>query len=102
MHKDTSHGTVKSYIIGFVLSIILTFASYFTVSSYGFSIKVTYISLAILAFLQLFVQLVFFLHLTSEEKPRWNLVSFAFTFIITVILAGGSLWVMYHLNANMM
>jgi cytochrome o ubiquinol oxidase operon protein cyoD len=99
---DKSHGTYKSYILGFTLSILLTLGSYFIVTMDNFSPVTAHIGLALLAFLQLIVQLVFFLHLTVESKPRWNLTSFFFTVIITFILVGGSLWVMYNLNYNMM
>lgn len=99
---DNSHGSYKSYIIGFVLSILLTFLAYFLVvqgKMEGFN---PYVLLGILASLQFIVQLIFFLHLASEEKPRWNLQSFVFTFISVVILVVGSLWVMYSLDYNMM
>jgi cytochrome o ubiquinol oxidase operon protein cyoD len=99
---DNSHGTYKSYIIGFVLSLVLTFASYFAVTLGVFEGNKTHIIIALLALAQFFVQLVFFLHLNSEEGPRWNLVSFIFTLIITIILVIGSLWVMYHMNYHMM
>lgn len=101
-HSDNSHGTYKSYIIGFALSIALTLASYFIVTLHNFSVQQTYISITILGVAQLLVQLIFFLHLTSETKPRWNMMSFVFTAIMTFLLAAGSLWVMYNLNNNMM
>lgn len=54
------------------------------------------------AVMQLLVQLVFFLHIRHESTPRWNLVAFIFMFIFLLIIVVGSLWVMHHLNYNMM
>jgi cytochrome o ubiquinol oxidase subunit IV len=55
----------------------------------------------VLALLQLFVQLVFFLHLGKEASPRWNLLAFSFAAIVVVIVVGGTLWIMYDLDHNM-
>ena len=58
-------------------------------------------ALAVLAITQLLVQLVFFLHIDKERKPRWNLAVLLFAALIVFIIVGGSLWIMYHLNYNM-
>lgn len=101
---DAGRGTQKSYIIGFVLSLILTITAYLfvlrhvdshhLVFSDGFLVALV----STLAISQLFVQLVFFLHLGRESKPRWNLVVMAFALIVVVILVFGSLWIMSNLN----
>lgn len=101
-HADNSHGNYKSYFLGFSLSIILTLIAYFIVVNGSLPAFKTHIILGALASLQLLVQLIFFLHLASEEKPRWNLKSFIFTFITVIIVIVGSLWVMYNLDYNMM
>lgn len=102
MKNNMDTYSYKSYIIGFVLSLLLTLASYEVVVGHLFSVEGTYLAVVVLALAQFIVQVIFFLHLTSESKPRWNAVSFAFTLIITFILVAGSLWVMYNLNHNMM
>ena len=100
-------GLLKFYIIGFILSIMLTLAAYFPITLYVNShhkvlnpIFVTVLIL-ILAFIQLIVQLLFFLHLGKETKPRWKLVVFIsfLGIILTIVLA--SMWIMQHLNYNM-
>lgn len=102
IYQNKSHGSYKSYLIGFIVSLFLTLIPYIVVV-YGLtSVRNTYIILTCFALLQFIVQLVFFLHIGSEEGPRFNLLSLIFTLIITVILVGGSLWVMYNMNANMM
>ena len=55
-----------------------------------------------IALVQLVVQLIFFLHLLNESKPRWNLIFFISTIGIILIVVVGSVWIMNHLNYNMM
>jgi cytochrome o ubiquinol oxidase subunit IV len=57
--------------------------------------------LLIVAILQLIVQLIFFLHLIHESKPRWNLLFFISTIGIILIMIIGGIWIMNHLNYNM-
>jgi len=89
----------KSYLIGFVLSAVLTFAATEFILVNGTSYT-AWIIIA-LAIIQLFVQLIFFLHLGSEKAPRWNLVIFISTVGMVLIVVVGSLWIMRHLNYNM-
>ncbi|MDB5187256.1 MAG: cyoD [Candidatus Saccharibacteria bacterium] len=97
---------IISYSIGFLSSIILTVIAYAVVVHDVFtdfwSPAAIAIILAVLASLQLVIQLLFFLHLGDEEKPRWKLLSFIFAFIILGIVVFGSLWIMFDLNARMM
>lgn len=94
--------SVKTYVTGFALSVALTLLAYQAVVGHWFS-EVGLIAFVMgLAVVQLVVQLVFFLHLGSESKPRWNLISFLFMFLVLVIIVGGSLWIMANLNYNMM
>ncbi|KZC92566.1 cytochrome o ubiquinol oxidase subunit IV, partial [Stenotrophomonas maltophilia] len=58
-----SHGTVKSYLIGFVLAVVLTVIPFWMVMSGDFSRTVNGVVIAITAVLQMLVHLVFFLHL---------------------------------------
>jgi cytochrome o ubiquinol oxidase subunit IV len=100
-------GSVRSYTFGFSLSIIMTIASFgiysFYQNSQQFMPVEIYIALLIsLAVLQLFVQLIFFLHLGHEKGPRWNLVFLLSTVSIFIMVVVGSIWIMYHLNYNMM
>lgn len=94
--------TMKSYIIGFVLSLVLTLVAYFAVTE-GWVSGTGLIALIMgLASIQFVVQLFFFLHLGNESKPRWQLAAFLFMFLVLVIIVGGSLWIMANLNYNMM
>jgi len=84
---------LKSYIIGFVLCILLTLAAYF---SRSVPLLLTF------AFVQAAVQMVLFLHLGQEPRPYWNTIFFILMVTIVVILIGGSLWIMYNLNYHTM
>lgn len=89
---------ISHYIIGFTLSLALTLTAYILVVNKYFSSKATLALIMALAIVQLFVQLIFFLHLGSEAKPRLKLAIFSFTLLVVLIVVGGSIWVMSHLN----
>jgi len=97
--------TLKSYAIGFALSVVLTLAAFFIVlypayfhMGYGAIVP----SIIILAIIQLLVQLIFFMHLANETGPRWKLAVLISTVGIVLIVVVGSIWIMNHLNYNMM
>lgn len=94
--------TLRSYVIGYVLSIQLTLIAFCCVSIKFFANTNTHILLAGLAITQLLVQSVCFLRLNNSTEGKWNLLPFLFVIIIITILAGGSLWIMHNLNYNMM
>lgn len=103
--QKIEYGTYKSYSIGFLLSLLLTFAAYFLainpwLSRYSGWIQDSAISFA--ATVQAVIQLLLFLNLIAEPRPRWNLVVFLFMLLVVAILVIGSLWIMYHLNYNLM
>ncbi|HSI20672.1 MAG TPA: cytochrome o ubiquinol oxidase subunit IV [Verrucomicrobiae bacterium] len=100
-HTEAGHGTLTSYSIGFALSIILTLIPYFFVANHMLNGAALVWSVVTLALVQLFVQLVFFLHLGRDSKPRWNLVVFVFTILVVLILVFGTLWIMKNLDYNM-
>jgi len=106
-HADMGHGSVLSYVIGFVLSILLTLVAYVVVylhthtSHEEFSHLFLRIVIAVTAVIQLFVQLIFFLHMGRESKPRWNLMMLLFAVMVVFIVVAGSLWIMNNLNYNM-
>lgn len=99
---EAGNKAMRSYITGFVLSIILTLVPYFIVVNNTFGGANLVYAVVVFGLLQLFVQVVFFLHLHKKSRPHWNLAVFIFTLIIVFILVGGSLWVMNNLKYNMM
>lgn len=96
-----SQKTLGSYLLGFSLSLLLTVAAFAMVQWKWFSEIYLYLALSILALAQLLVQTLYFLRLNVSAEGRWNLLPFLFTLLVIVILAGGSLWIMYNLNYNM-
>jgi len=95
-------GSLATYIIGFVLSVLLTLAAYVSFTSNILSGKELLFALIAPAIAQLLVQLVFFLHLGKESRPRWNLTVFLFMLIMVGIVVIGSLWIMHNLDYHMM
>lgn len=93
--------TIARYGIGFVLSLILTLTAYNLVLYRSTSTWLV-AGLLVMAVVQLIVQLVFFLHLGDEAKPRYKLLSFVFMGGILVIIVVGSIWIMNNLDYNMM
>ncbi len=103
---NQAHGSLKSYSLGFGLSIFLTLVAFLPVLRHVHSHHLIYSDnwlifwVTGLAVVQLVIQLLFFLHLGRESKPRWNLTIFLFMLMVVVIIVAGSLWIMYHLNYN--
>lgn len=88
------HGTRKSYAAGYGLSILLTLAAFWAASALG---GYAAVAIVLLAFLQLVVQLVYFLHMGRESGKDWNTGLLMFTLVIICILVGGTLWIMTNL-----
>jgi cytochrome o ubiquinol oxidase operon protein cyoD len=91
-----------AYATGFVLSLLLTFATYFCVTHFVFPMAVTLILIAALACAQFVIQMMCFLHLGKETESRERLVILGCVAIIVLILVSGSLWIMLSLNGRMM
>lgn len=100
VRHETAHGTVRSYTIGFGLSLVLTLAAYLLVTRDVFSGWTLASALVALALAQLTVQLICFLHLGRESRPRWNLTVMSFAVMVVAILVFGSLWIMQNLRYN--
>lgn len=98
-----SHASVKSYMIGFLLSVILTAIPFGLVmdQTHGFSAQTILAAILALAVVQVFVHVVYFLHMDRSAEQRWNVVAFAFTIMILVIVVSGSVWIMHNATTNM-
>ncbi|MGV1790002.1 cytochrome o ubiquinol oxidase subunit IV [Rhizobium lusitanum] len=100
---EAAHGTFKSYMTGFVLSVILTAIPFWLVMGKVFSDPaVTGAIVMIFGAIQIVVHMIYFLHMNTRSEGGWNMMALIFTIVIVVIALSGSLWVMHHLNANMM
>jgi cytochrome o ubiquinol oxidase operon protein cyoD len=97
-----SHGSVKSYVVGMLLSLVLTFASFGVVMTHAVPKSMGLTAVVVLCVVQLVVQLKYFLHLGSAADQRANTAIFVCTALAIVIIVAGSLWVIHNANVNMM
>lgn len=93
---------VRTYAVGLVLAGALTAVSFYIAHTTLFWTPSIPIALSVLAIAQMGVHLVFFLHLTSGPDNVNNLMALAFGLLIVMLLVFGSLWIMSHLNHNML
>lgn len=100
--KNEWHGTYKSYLLGFIGSIILTLVSFFMVSNQVLTGNALIYTIAGFALLQATIQLLFFLHLGQEATPRFETLIFCFMGCILLIVVVLTLWIMFDLNMRVM
>lgn len=93
---------VRGYLIGLVLATGLSIVSFYIARSTLVWAPSIPIALSVLAIAQMGVHLVFFLHMTSGPDNVNNLMALAFGLLIVMLLVFGSLWIMTHMNHNMM
>lgn len=96
------HYSLKDYTIGFVLAVILTVIPFWLVMGNVLEPGTTKFVILGFAAVQLIVHMVYFLHLNAKSEGGWNMMALLLTAILLVIVLSGSIWVMYHMNANMM
>jgi len=102
-HDHADHGSLKSYATGFILAVLLTVIPFWLVMGKVFDkSSTTGFVLLGLAAVQIVVHMVYFLHMNSKSEGGWTMLALLFTTMVVVIMMSGSLWVMYHLNHNMM
>jgi cytochrome o ubiquinol oxidase operon protein cyoD len=102
-HDAHGHGSMRDYVIGFVLSVILTVIPFWLVMGEVLESRIWTVALIMFfGAIQIVVHMVYFLHMNRKSEGGWILMSLLFTGIIIVIALVGSLWVMHHLDANMM
>ncbi|WP_255494845.1 cytochrome o ubiquinol oxidase subunit IV [Luteibacter sp. Sphag1AF] len=93
---------MRSYAIGFAISLALTLGSFGTVMSGVVPPHLRLGVLVLLAVVQLVVQLIYFLHMGTAKSQRENTAIFLCTGLLIAIIVAGSLWVMHNANVNMM
>ena len=102
-HHEAGHGTYRSYITGFVLSVILTAIPFWLVMGHVLNDpRVLAMIIMGLAFVQIVVHMIYFLHMNTRSEGGWTVLALIFTAVVVFITLSGSIWVMYHMNANMM
>ena len=97
------HGSKQSYLIGFGTSAVLTAIPFWLVMANVLDNPGS-TAAAVIAFavLQILVHTTCFLHVNTQAEGGWTMIAYIFTGVILLITIAGSLWIMYHLNSNMM
>ncbi|MDQ7958931.1 MAG: cytochrome o ubiquinol oxidase subunit IV [Rhodocyclaceae bacterium] len=102
-HDEGPHSTFSGYMIGFVLSIVLTAIPFWLVMNNVIADRtVAVLVLGAFAVVQILVHMVFFLHMNGKVEGGWTMLSTIFTVVFVAIAIAGTLWVMFHMNTNMM
>ncbi|PZQ11950.1 MAG: cytochrome o ubiquinol oxidase subunit IV [Ancylobacter novellus] len=101
-HDGGHHGSLKGYVVGFLLSAILTAIPFWIVMGDVFRQPST-AALVVMAFAvaQIFVHMVYFLHMSPKSEGGWTMLAMIFTGVVVIITLAGSFWIMFHLHANM-
>jgi cytochrome o ubiquinol oxidase operon protein cyoD len=103
---DEDEGNIGSrllgYVVGLGLAILLTATSFFVAGTDLVWQPSIPVAIIVLAIAQMGVHLVFFLHITTGADNTNNVLALAFGLLIVFLVIGGSLWIMDHLNHNMM
>lgn len=98
---NPKQANLQTYVTGFVLSVGLTMAAYLSVVFGSFNGHILLAWLLGLALVQFLVQLIFFLHVGAETKPRWKRLTLVLMIFFVVVVVLGSVWIMYNLNYRM-
>jgi cytochrome o ubiquinol oxidase operon protein cyoD len=101
-NNHSAHGSLKSYIVGFVLSIVLTLLSFGCVMTGMVPHEWIVPGIVVFCIAQVLVQLAFFMHIGTSPEQRENFSIMVFTLLIIAIVVVGSLWVLHNMNVNMM
>ena len=101
-HGGRAHGSIKEYTKGLTCSVALTLIPFSLVMAEIGSTQFIVGVIMVCAAAQILVQLIYFLHMNTSSKQMWNTSSAVFVVVIVAILLIGSLWIMQHLNHNML
>ena len=102
-HDDDLHVTRSDYVKGFILAVILTAIPFWLVMAGVIQNRTTAVLvLGVLAAVQIVVHMVYFLHMNGKIQGGWTMLSTIFTIVFLAVTIIGTLWVMFHMNANMM
>lgn len=100
---DDLHVTQGDYVKGFILAVILTAIPFWLVMGNVIEDRTTAVAvLGLFAVVQIVVHMVYFLHMNGKIQGGWTMLSTIFTVIFVAVGIAGTLWVMYHMNTNMM
>lgn len=97
-----AHASRRTYLIGFLLSVVLTALPFWLVMTGMLAPQVTAAAVVTCAIVQIMVHTFCFLHVNARSEGGWTLMAYVFTAVMVLIVIAGSLWIMHHLDLNMM
>jgi cytochrome o ubiquinol oxidase subunit IV len=100
--ESTPSGSFAMYTTGLAFALLLTAVSFIVSQTNLLWAPGVSAGLAVLAIAQMGVHLVFFLHIGTGADNTNNVLALAFGLLVVALIVSGSLWIMAHLNANMM
>lgn len=90
------HHSAKPHIIGFLFSLILTLFAFYIMLNTSFAMSIKIGVLLFLAFLQLLVQLIYFMHLWEGKERIYKVINTAFGVFVAITIVFGSIWIMLY------
>ena len=100
---ESAHFTMRTYLSGFAAAAALTVLPFWLVMTRAIANPAVAAAIIVaLAVAQILVHTFAFLHVNAKAQGGWTLVAYVFTAVLVVITIGGSIWIMQHLNLNMM
>ena len=100
---DDLHVSMGDYVKGFILAVVLTAIPFYLVMNNVIQDRSTAVLvLGGFAIVQIVVHMVYFLHMNGKIQGGWTMLSTIFTVVFVAIAIAGTLWVMFHMNTNMM
>ncbi|AEO08805.1 cytochrome O ubiquinol oxidase subunit IV [Buchnera aphidicola str. Ak (Acyrthosiphon kondoi)] len=100
--KENMNKDIKSYLLGFLFSTLLTIVPFVLAIQNFFYSKINCIIFILCAISQIIVHFIYFLHLNFSKEERWNLITLLFVIMIIFIVVFGSIWIMHNLNHHIM
>ena len=101
VEEQESTASYLSYTAGLGLAILATIASFVVSQTNLLWAPGIPVGLIVLAFAQIGVHLVFFLHLGSAPDHTNNILALAFGVLVVFLVIVGSVWIITNLNSNM-
>ncbi len=100
-HSGQAHGSVKEYVTGLCLSIVLTLIPFGLVLYSNMATGSVMTIIILCAIAQLLVQAIFFLHMNGSSSQAWNTTSAIYTIFTVLFFIIGTIWIFSHANHNM-
>lgn len=101
-HNQSSHGSLTSYIVGLVLSLILTAVAFGYVWTQEEVTQTVVAIVAVTAIAQVLVQMIFFLHMTGKKEQAWESAAGLYILLSLLLLIFLSVWIFHHFRLNTM